>query len=239
MLSLPVANTRETYTIRPSKIIALGQNYRDHIAESPSVRVQGLTTGEPPEPVLFAMTPNVLIGPGEAIVIPAFLEGYHFPDPRVDYEGELAFIVLDECKNVEPDDAYDHIFAFTCMNDVTQRNIQNADRGGWFRGKSLDSFGPVGPLLVRMQDIGDPQNLEITCRLNGKTVQSSNTRNMIFNIKELFAFISRNFRLEPGDLITTGTPSGVGRIAHGDLVEVEIETIGVLSNPVVEESRGT
>ncbi len=237
MLSLPIVNTDSTYEIRPSKIIALGQNYLDHIAESLSVKVQGLTTDKPSEPVLFPKTPNVLIGNGEAIVIPAFLDDYHFEDPRVDYEAELAFVVLDECKNVRPEDAYTHIFAFTCMNDVSQRNVQNGDRSGWFRGKSFDTFGPVGPVLVRMEDIGDPQDLRIECRLNGTTVQSSNTGHMIFDIKETFAFISRNFTLLPGDIVTTGTPSGVGRLRHGDVIEVEIEKIGVLSNPVVEENQ--
>lgn len=237
MLTLPIVNTDGAYEIRPSKIIALGQNYLDHIAESLSVKVRGLTTDKPPEPVLFAKTPNVLIGSGEAIVIPAFLDDYHFEDPRVDYEAELAFVVRDECRNVRPEEAYSHILAFTCMNDVSQRNIQNGDRSGWFRGKSLDTFGPIGPVLVRMEDIGDPQNLRIECRLNGKTVQSSNTSHMIFGIQETFAFITRNLTLLPGDIITTGTPSGVGRIRHGDVVEVEVEKIGVLSNPVVEESH--
>lgn len=237
MISVPIANKSESYEINPSKIIALGQNYRDHIAESHSVRVQGFLPEEPPEPVLFAMTPNVLIGSGEAIVIPAFLDEYHFEDPRVEYEGELAFIVRDRCKNVPAEEAYDHILGFTCMNDVSQRDLQTGDRSGWFRGKSLDTFGPVGPVLVLTEDIGDPQNLSLECRLNGKTVQSSNTKNMIFSIKEMFAFISRNFTLLPGDLVTTGTPSGVGRLHHGDVIEVEVEKIGVLSNPVVEEGH--
>jgi 2-keto-4-pentenoate hydratase/2-oxohepta-3-ene-1,7-dioic acid hydratase in catechol pathway len=109
------------------------------------------------------------------------------------------------------------------------------DRTGWFRGKSLDTFGPIGPQLVLLQDIGDPQNLGIRCRLNGKTVQDSNTRHMIFSISDTIAFISRNFTIMPGDIISTGTPSGVGPLRHNDLVEVDIENIGVLRNPVIEE----
>jgi 2-keto-4-pentenoate hydratase/2-oxohepta-3-ene-1,7-dioic acid hydratase in catechol pathway len=129
----------------------------------------------------------------------------------------------------------DHIFGFTCMNDVSQRNIQHSDKSGWFRGKSLDTFGPIGPEVVLTEDIGDPQALDIQCRLNGKVVQDSNTRNMIFPVAELLAFISKNFTLEPGDIVVTGTPSGVSPIKGGDTVEVEIEKIGILSNPVVQE----
>ena len=121
------------------------------------------------------------------------------------------------------------------MNDVSQRNLQSTDKSGWFRGKSLDTFGPIGPKLVYKEDIDDPQNLDINCRLNGKTVQDSNTRHMIFKIPDIVAFVSRNFTLERGDIILTGTPAGVGAIKHGDLVEVEIEGIGVLKNPVIEE----
>lgn len=239
MISLPIANSSESYEIAPSKIIALGLNYRDHIAESHSVNVQGFTKDEPSEPILFAKTPNVLIGPGETIVLPAFLADYHFEDPRIDYEAELAFVVKDRSKNIAPEKAYEHILGFTCMNDVSQRNLQTGDRSGWFRGKSLDTFGPVGPVLVPTEEIADPQQLDLTCRLNGKIVQSSNTRHMIFSIAEMFAFISRNMTLEPGDIVTTGTPSGVGRLSDGDTVEVEIEHIGVLSNPVVAEAASS
>lgn len=235
MFSLPVANRSESYELHPSKIIAMGLNYRDHIAESASVRVQGFTHDIPKEPVLFPKTPNVLIPSGEPIVIPSFLRAYGFDDPRVDYEGELAFIVADRCKNVPVEEVYDHIFGYTCMNDVSQRNLQNGDRSGWWRGKSLDTFGPIGPCIVLSAEIGDPQSLDLRCRLNGKVVQESNTRQMIFGIREMFAFISRNFTLEEGDIITTGTPSGVGRITQGDVVEVEVEKIGVLRNPVLEE----
>jgi 2-keto-4-pentenoate hydratase/2-oxohepta-3-ene-1,7-dioic acid hydratase in catechol pathway len=237
MLQLPVKNRDEMYTVQPTKIIALGLNYRDHIAESHSVKVKGFSPEIPEEPVLFPKTPNCLIGPGDAIVIPSFLNDYHFENPRVDFEAELAFVIKTGCKNVSTEEAYDVILGFTCLNDVSQRNIQTGDKSGWFRGKSLDTFGPVGPWLVLTEDIGDAQNLNIECRLNGETRQSSNTRHMIFDIPTIVAFVSKNFTLIPGDIITTGTPSGVGKIAHGDTVEIEIENIGVLCNPVREEGK--
>lgn len=235
MVTLPVSNRPGTCAINPSKIIALGLNYRSHIAESQSVKVRGFTEEVPEEPILFPKTPNVLIGPEEAIVIPRFLNDYHFEEQRTDYEAELAVIMKERARNVPADRAMEYVYGYTCMNDVSQRNIQNGDRSGWFRGKSLDTFGPVGPCVVLQEDIGDPQNLRIQCRLNGKIVQDANTSHMIFSIPEIIAFISKNLTLMPGDLIATGTPSGVGRIDHGDVVEIEIEKIGILRNPVVRE----
>ena len=235
MVRLAVQGRAESYELNPSKIIALGLNYRDHIAERMSVKIKGFTAEIPGEPVLFPKTPNVLIGPEEAIIIPAFLKDYNFKEPRVDYEAELAIIIKDRCKNVAVEQALDHIFGYTCMNDVSQRNIQNSDRSGWFRGKSLDTFGPVGPQIVLQKDLPNVQDLRVRCRLNGETVQDANTGDMIFDIPAIIAFVSRNFTLMPGDIITTGTPSGVGPLKHGDLVEVEIEAIGILKNPVVEE----
>lgn len=239
MIELPIyicgADSGRSYTVAPSKIIALGLNYRDHIAESDQVNVRGFTKEIPQEPVLFPKTPNTLIGPDQPILIPAFARSYGFPDFRVDYEAELAVIIRDRCKDVEPGEAWDHIYGFSCYNDVSQRNIQNADRSGWFRGKSFDTFGPIGPCIVRPEDLGDPQSLDIRCRLNGRTVQSSNTSYMIFSIPEVLSFVSRNFTLEAGDIISTGTPSGVGPMQAGDVVEVEIEGIGVLRNPVRDE----
>ena len=235
MIKLKIKGTKEEYAVEPSKIVAIGLNYRDHIAESDSVKVKGFDPEIPAEPILFPKTPNVLIGPGEAIVIPKFLQEYNFDNLRVDHEAELAFIVKDRCKNVSAEKAMDHIFGFTCINDVSQRNIQHNDKSGWFRGKSLDTFGPIGPEVVLTEDIGDPQALDIQCRLNGKVVQNSNTRNMIFPVAELLAFITKNFTLEPGDIVATGTPSGVSPIKGGDTVEVEVEKIGILSNPVVQD----
>lgn len=235
MIKLPISNQKVEIEIAPSKIIALGLNYLDHIKESKSVDVQNFNDEIPQEPVLFAKTPNVLIGPDENIIIPAFLKEYNFPVCRVDYEAELAIIIKDRCKNVPESEAVKHILGFTCFNDVSQRNIQKTDKSGWFRGKSLDTFGPIGPRIVAPEDIGDAQQLDIECRLNGKTVQESNTKYMIFKIPEIISFVSKNFTLEAGDIIATGTPGGVGPIKDGDIVEVEIENIGILRNSVMAE----
>lgn len=234
MIKLPIKNSSHAYTVNPTKLIALGLNYRSHIAESVSVKVQGFTNEVPKEPLLFPKTPNVLVGPDQPIVIPTFLKTYGFKTLRTDYEAELALIIGDQCKDVSPGEAMAHIFGYTCMNDVSQRNIQNSDRTGWYRGKSLDTFGPIGPQVVLAQDLPDPQNLNICCRLNGATVQEGNTCQMIFKIPEIVAFISRNFTLMPGDIILTGTPAGVGPLSHGDTVEVEIEHIGILKNTVID-----
>jgi 2-keto-4-pentenoate hydratase/2-oxohepta-3-ene-1,7-dioic acid hydratase in catechol pathway len=225
----------ENITIKPGKIICLGLNYLEHIKESGSVNVQNFTDEIPAEPVLFPKTPNVIIGPDEPIVLPAFLHEYNFDDLRTDYEGELAIIIKDRIKNLPENEAFDHILGFTCFNDVSQRNLQRSDKSGWFRGKSLDTFGPIGPVIVPPEKIGEVQNLGIATRLNGKSVQQSNTRHMLFKIPQIISFISRNFTLEPGDIISTGTPSGVGPLKDGDVVEVEIEGIGTLKNPVQAE----
>ncbi|GAB6194268.1 fumarylacetoacetate hydrolase family protein [Desulfocastanea catecholica] len=235
-ISLPMSNGGD-YVLHPSKIVALGLNYLEHIMESQSVDVQNFTNEIPTEPVLFPKTPNVLIGPGEPIILPAFVEEYGFTDCRTDHEAELAIIIKDRVKNLSVDSAMEHILGFTCFNDISQRNLQKGDKAGWYRGKSLDTFGPIGPVIVTPEDIGDPQDLAIQCRLNGRVVQKSNTRNMIFSIPIILAFISKNFTLEAGDIIITGTPSGVGPLHDGDVVEVEIENIGILTNPVQAERR--
>jgi 2-keto-4-pentenoate hydratase/2-oxohepta-3-ene-1,7-dioic acid hydratase in catechol pathway len=241
MVQLPIAGTSERLGLTPTKIIALGLNYRAHVAESPSVLARAAKPGaapvpagsaEPTEPILFAKTPNVLIGDGDEIVLPEILASYALSAPRTDYEAELAFVVGRRCRNVREEEALSHILGFTCFNDVSQRDIQNSDRSGWFRGKSFDTFGPIGPVLVPAAALGDPDRLRIRCRLNGATVQDANTSDMIFSIAFTLAFISRNLTLEPGDIVTTGTPAGVGPLKAGDLVEVEIEKIGVLSNRV-------
>ena len=236
MITLPILKQEKSYTINPSKIIALGLNYREHIAESGSINVRGFTQEIPAEPILFPKTPNCLISPEEPIVLPKFLQSYEFDEIRIDYEAELAFIVKEQCKNVPIEKALSCILGFTCFNDVSQRNLQRMDKSGWFRAKSLDTFGPIGPKVVLIEDIGDAQNLDIECRLNGKVVQKSNTKHMIFSIAGTLSFISKNFTLLPGDIIVTGTPSGVGPLKHNDVVEVEIENIGVLRNPVIDEA---
>lgn len=213
--------------LRPSKIIALGLNYADHIQET------GQST--PTEPILFAKTPNVLVGSGEPVVIPAFIDDYGFEKPTVHYEAEMAVVIGRRARNLAPGDALDCVMGYSCFNDVSQRNFQFGDASGWFRGKSLDTFGPLGPVIAPAGEI-DPDCLEITCRLNGKTVQRSNTSRMLFATSAIVSFVSRNMTLEPGDVIATGTPAGVGPVAPGDTVEVEIEGIGCLRNPIVAGS---
>ena len=154
-LILPSTNGKPV-EIRPSKIIALGLNYLEHIKESQSVNVQNFTNEIPTEPVLFTKTPNVLIGPGEPVILPSFLDDYGFEDCRTDYEAELAIIIKDQMKNVDENEALTHVMGFTCFNDISQRNLQRTDKSGWFRGKSLDTFGPIGPVIVSPEEIGDP-----------------------------------------------------------------------------------
>jgi 2-keto-4-pentenoate hydratase/2-oxohepta-3-ene-1,7-dioic acid hydratase in catechol pathway len=226
-VKLGIAGTDSSIVLGTGKIIALGLNYRDHIAE--------MGRSIPSEPVLFAKTSNVLIGDGEPIIIPAFLYEYGFEEVIVHYEAELGVIIGKRIRSVSPEEALESVLGYTCFNDVSQRNIQKSDVSGWFRGKSLDTFGPVGPVVVTGTDISDPGKLDILCRLNGKTVQSSSTSNMIFPVNEIISFISKQITLEQGDLIATGTPAGVGNLRHGDVVEVEIPGIGILRNPVIRE----
>jgi 2-keto-4-pentenoate hydratase/2-oxohepta-3-ene-1,7-dioic acid hydratase in catechol pathway len=212
---------------RPGKIIAIGKNYLEHARE---------TKSEPPKnPVVFAKFPTTLIGSGETITWSAALT------QNVDYEAELAVVIGRTARRVAESDALDYVFGYTCVNDVTARDLQHGD-GQWVRGKSLDTFCPMGPVLVTADDIPDPQNLAIRCELNGQTVQDSRTSEMIFGVAYLVSFCSQAFTLEPGDVILTGTPHGVGYhreppllMKHGDTVAVEIERIGRLENPCVVE----
>lgn len=231
-MELPVLGTDERLRISPSKIIALGLNYREHIAESLTAREREDPESIPEEPVLFPKTPNALVPPGSPIVLPAILSRYDFQEPRTDYEAELAIVIGQPARRLEPGDAMNVILGYTCANDVSQRNIQKGDRSGWFRGKSFDTFLPLGPTIVPKESIDDPQNLDIRGYLNGNLVQEGNTGQMIFSVAEMVSFISWNFSLEPGDIILTGTPAGVGPLAPGDEFTVEIERIGRLSNPV-------
>ena len=233
MIDLPLAGSDKKITINPSKIIAVGLNYLDHVKESWAFDVKGLDV--PKEPVLFAKTNNVLVGPGAAIVIPSHIREYNYRDERVDPECELAVIIGKRGRHIPLDRAYDYVLGYTCFNDVSQRNIQKHDPSGWFRGKSFDTFGPIGPMVVSHEMIGDPQALQVSCRINGVVKQSGNTRDMIFSVAVLIAYISRQFTLEAGDIIATGTPSGVSPIVPGDTVEVEVEKIGILKNPVAAE----
>lgn len=231
-ISLPIVGGG-TYALAPSKIVAVGLNYRDHVQESPTYNARAL--GLPERPVLFCKTPNVLIGPGVPIVIPAqpFREG--FQSPRTDFEAELAVVIGRFAKNLTVPEAARAMAYFTCFNDVSQRDIQKSDPSGWFRGKSFDTFGPIGPVLVPVAELGPRPDLLLESWVNGEVRQRSRTSLMIFPPDELVAYISRNMSLYPGDVIVTGTPSGIGALRPGDEVEVRIEGIGRLINPVVAE----
>ena len=218
-----------TQTINPTKIICVGTNYKDHIEET------GLSV--PKEPVLFPKTLNCLILNNESIVYPKFLYNQRKYN-RVDYEVELAFIIKDKCKNVPLNEIHEHILGYTVFNDVTARKMQAKDiiaKLPWFRSKSFDTFGPIGPRIAEIYEIKDPHNLNIELKVNGETKQSSNTMYLLFKVPELLEYISKLFTLEPGDIIATGTPSGIGPMKPGDVIEAIIEKIGTLKNKVILE----
>jgi len=218
-------------TINPTKIICLGTNYMDHIEET-KLEV-------PKEPLLFPKTLNCLITDKQPIVYPKYLYNNRKYN-RVDYEVELAFIVKDTCKNVAIDEAYDHILGYTVFNDVTARKMQTKDiisQKPWFRSKSFDTFGPIGPEIKLVSEITDPHTLDIELKVNGEVKQSSNTKYLLFKIPETFEFITKLFTMEPGDIIATGTPGGIGPVNPGDLIEATIEKIGTLSNRVILEGE--
>ncbi len=217
------------YKINPTKIICIGTNYMDHIEET-KLEV-------PKEPVLFLKTLNCLILNNEPIIYPKFLYNQRKYN-RVDFEVELALIIKDKCKYVLKNEAYNHILGYTVFNDVTARKMQAKDivsKLPWFRSKSFDTFGPIGPKIVDTDQIKDPHNLNIELKLNGEIKQSSNTKHLLFKVPELLEYISTFFTLEPGDIVATGTPSGIGPIQPGDFIEATIEKIGALKNNVVLE----
>jgi 5-carboxymethyl-2-hydroxymuconate isomerase len=210
----------------PGKVVAIGLNYLDHIRES------GLA---PPEkPLVFAKFPTSVIADGDEIRIPVDVT------ERVDWEVELAAVIGRRAHNVAVEDALDHVYGYTVANDVSARDLQFAD-GQWVRAKSLDTFCPLGPVLVTADEIPDPQALRLVCRVNGEVMQDATTDLMVFGVAELISFCSHSFTLEPGDVLLTGTPWGCGEfmdprrsLSPGDVVECEIDGIGVLRNPVVE-----
>jgi 2-keto-4-pentenoate hydratase/2-oxohepta-3-ene-1,7-dioic acid hydratase in catechol pathway len=197
----------------PTKIIAVGLNYREHIEE--------MNREIPKEPLLFMKPNSAIIAHNEKIILPEISE-------RVDYEGELAVVIGKQCKNISVEEVDDFILGYTCFNDVTARDLQKKD-GQYTRSKSFDTFAPVGPWI---QNDLNPDNLTIKTILNGKVVQESNTSNMIFNTKFIVSYVSKMMTLFPGDIIATGTPSGVGKMQKGDKVEIYIENIGTLINYV-------
>ena len=207
----------------PQKIVCVGLNYRDHAEE------QG--TELPAAPLLFAKWPNTLIGAGEPIVIPPVTN-------QVDYEAELGVVIGERVRGASIETALEAVAGYLCLNDVSARDLQFSD-GQWVRGKSLDTFCPVGPHVVSAVDVPDPQSLPIRALVNGDVLQDSNTSNMIFSVAEIVAHVSQAITLVPGDLIATGTPAGVGAfrdppiwLEPGDEVTIEIEGIGALTNPV-------
>jgi 2-keto-4-pentenoate hydratase/2-oxohepta-3-ene-1,7-dioic acid hydratase in catechol pathway len=209
---------------RPGKIICVGLNYRDHAEE------QG--TALPEAPLLFAKWQNTLVGPGDPIVIPPVVT-------KCDYEAELGVVIGAQVRDVSAENALEAVAGYVCVNDVSARDLQFAD-GQWTRGKSPDTFCPVGPALVSRDDIPDPQTLPIRAILNGATVQESQTAHMLFGVADVIAYVTRTITLEPGDLIATGTPAGVGAFRDpplfmkpGDEITIEIDGIGSLTNPVV------
>lgn len=211
--SLTLDEVKLLAPVKPSKIVAVGLNYADHIAE--------MGNTPPPNPIIFIKPQTAVIGPGEHIVLPPSSQ-------RVDYEAELAVVIGKKCRSVRPQEAPSFILGYTCFNDVTARDLQKKD-GQWTRAKSFDTFAPLGPWINTNLD---PSALHIECRLNGELKQSSSTSNLLFSVFELVAFISEIMTLLPGDVIATGTPQGVGPMKDGDLVEVYVEGIGTLSNPV-------
>ncbi|MFO7611626.1 MAG: fumarylacetoacetate hydrolase family protein [Clostridia bacterium] len=202
--------------VEPGKIIAVGLNYIDHIKEFGDRPV-------PENPTLFIKLNNTVIGPGEDIILP---KGYE----RVDFEAELAVVISRHCHEVSAEEAPGYILGATCLNDVTERVIQKKD-GQWTRGKNFPTFCPIGPWIETDADIG---NLEIRSILNGKVMQSSNTKHQIWNPYELVSFISRSIPLEAGDVVATGTPSGVSSMSPGDEISIEIQDVGTLTNRVRE-----
>ena len=206
---------------RPNRILAIGRNYAEHARES------GAEVHE--EPIVFLKASTSVIGPEAAIEIPEWVG-------RVDYEGELLVVLGRGGKHVSEADAMELVAGYTIFNDVTAREMQRADQARkhpWFRSKSMDTFGPMGPCLVTADAVPDPHALRIRLSVNGEVRQDDTTASMIYGIPALIAFLSRFFALEPGDVIATGTPSGVGALSPGDRVEVAVEGLGVLSNPVV------
>ena len=207
---------------RPGKVVAIGRNYRDHAAESGSE--------PPPAPLIFAKFPTSVVGPGDDVRWNTALT------TQVDYEAELGVVIGATAREVSPEDALSYVLGYTCLDDVSARDLQFGD-GQWTRGKSLDTFCPIGPVIVSGDEIGDAADLAIHCLVNGEERQAGRTSDLYFGVADIVSHCSKAFTLEPGDVIATGTPAGVGAfreppvwLADGDEVVVEIEGIGRLVN---------
>jgi len=218
---IPITKVKVLPPLMPSKIVAIGLNYAKHVTEVK------LDRNAPSAPLFFLKPPTSIIGPEEGIIHPQKSDELH-------YEGELAVIIKNRTRKIQPEEALDHILGYTCLNDVTARDWQRSD-GQWTRAKSFDTFCPIGPVIA--MDIKNPNALKIETRLNGQVKQSATTADLLFKVEELVTYISRHMTLLPGDIIATGTPDGVGPMEVGDTVEVEIEEIGVLRNYVIAEKE--
>lgn len=214
----PVEEVELAAPVTPTKVICVGRNYAEHAAE--------LGNEVPPEPLIFLKPPSSITGPDAPVVYPAISE-------RVDHEGELALVIGRRARNLREEDAASAIFGYTVANDVTARDLQRKD-GQWTRGKGFDTFAPVGPWV---ETDFDPANRRVRCLVNGVVRQDGNTALMIYSIGRILAFVSRFMTLEPGDLVLTGTPAGVGAVQPGDVMTVEVEGLGTLSNPVIDEDE--
>ena len=217
-MSYPLDRVKLLPPIMPTKIWCVGQNYAGHVRE--------LKNEMPEEPLIFMKPLTSIVGYGEPVKIPEWAG-------RVDYEGELAVVIGRRCRKVSESDALSYVAGYSCFNDVTARDIQNSDKQ-WTRSKGFDTFAPFGPVILLTREI--PAAASITTRLNGRAVQQDKLNGMIFSVGRIISHISRFATLEPGDIIATGTPSGIGRVKVGDRVEVEIEGIGTLMNPFISES---
>jgi len=217
---VPLENAVLLPPVEPSKIVCVGRNYRDHAAE--------LGNEVPAEPLLFFKPPSSLLAPGATIRRPKIAE-------RTDYEGELGVIVGKRCYRLSDDeDVRPYILGYTCVDDFTARDLQNKD-GQWTRAKGFDTFCPVGPVVVDRESIDPWAGVHVETRVNGEMRQSGNTFDFIFPLDFVLRYISRVMTLEPGDLIATGTPKGVGPVVGGDIVEVSVQGVGSLRNPVADE----
>ncbi len=215
--------------ITPTKIICLGRNYIRHAKE--------MKAEVPKNPVIFGKTVNTLVANGNPIIYPKILyENQEYN--QVDHEVELAFIISQTCKNIQAEHANEYIEGYSIFLDITARKMQISDRNinlPWYRSKNFDTFGPIGPKIVPFNEIEDPHNLNIELRINGEVRQQSNTKYMIFKIPEILSYISKFVTLFTGDIVATGTPSGVGPIHPGDSIEASIEKIGSITHKVILE----
>jgi 2-keto-4-pentenoate hydratase/2-oxohepta-3-ene-1,7-dioic acid hydratase in catechol pathway len=215
--------------INPTKILCLGRNYLDHIKET--------SAPVPTEPVFFVKTVNTLITNNKPIIYPKVLFESQ-ENKRVDHEVELAFIIFQTGKNISAKLAFDYVQGYSIFLDMTARNMQINDRNAklpWYRSKNFDTFGPIGPEIIPCSDIDDPHNLKIQLKVNGELRQKSNTKHMLFKIPEIVEYLSKFVTLKRGDIIATGTPSGIKPILPGDIIEASIEKIGKITHEVVLE----